>query len=47
LPLARDEYLNDFEKDASAQEFNHRLDDTQHTTAILELDGSRDRESES
>jgi len=47
LPFARDEYLNDFEKDASAQEFNRLLDDTQHTTAILELDGSRDRESES
>jgi hypothetical protein len=47
LPFARDEYLNDFETDASAQEFNRLLDDTEHTTAILELDGSRDRASES
>lgn len=47
LPFARDEYLNDFEADASAQEFNRLLDDTEHTTAILELDGSRDRASES
>src|SRR5580692_1383102 len=47
LPFARDEYLNDFETDASAQEFNRLLDDSEHTTAILELDGSRDRASES
>jgi hypothetical protein len=47
LPFARDEYASDFEKDASVQEFNRLLDDTQTTTAILELDGSRDRESES
>jgi hypothetical protein len=47
LPFARDEYLNDFEEDASAQEFNRLLDDVEHTTAILELDGSRDRASES
>jgi hypothetical protein len=47
LPFARDQYLNDFAKDASAQEFNHLLNDTKHTTAILELDGSRDREAES
>jgi hypothetical protein len=47
LPFARDEYLNDFEQDASAQEFNRLLDNTQITTAILELDGSRDRETES
>jgi hypothetical protein len=47
LPFARDEYANDFEKDASVQEFNRLLDDTEHTTAILELEGSRDRETES
>ncbi len=47
LPFARDEYLNDFEEDASAQEFNRLLDNTQFTTAILELDGSRHRETES
>jgi hypothetical protein len=46
LPFARDEYANDFEKDASVQEFNWLLDHAQ-TTAILELDGSRDRETES
>jgi hypothetical protein len=46
LPFARDEYLNDFE-DASAQEFNRLLDNSPVTTAILELDGSRDREKES
>jgi hypothetical protein len=46
LPFARDEYANDFEEDASVQEFNWLLDHAQ-TTAILELDGSRDRESES
>jgi hypothetical protein len=47
LPFARDEYANDFERDASVQEFNRLLDDTEHTTAILELDGSRDRAAES
>jgi hypothetical protein len=47
LPFARDQYLNDFEKDASAQEFNRLLNNTETTTAILELDGSRDREAES
>jgi hypothetical protein len=47
LPFARDQYLNDFEKDASAQEFNRLLNNTETTTAILELDGSRDRAAES
>jgi hypothetical protein len=47
LPFARAEYLNDFKEDASAQEFNRLLDNTEVTTAILELDGSRDREKES
>jgi hypothetical protein len=46
LPFARDEYANDFEEDASVQEFNWLLDHEQ-TTAILELDGSRERETES
>lgn len=46
LPFARDEYLHDFKSDASGQEFNRLLDDTQHTTAILELDGSRNHASE-
>src|SRR5271154_6632037 len=41
LPFARDEYLNDFEEDAAAQEFNRLLDNTEVTTATLELDGSR------
>jgi len=41
LPFARDEYLNDFAADAAAQEFNRLLDNTQVTTATLELDGSR------
>jgi hypothetical protein len=47
LPFARDEYASDFEEDTSAREFNRLLDNAQVTTAILELDGSRDRESES
>jgi hypothetical protein len=47
LPFARDEYANDFEEDASVQEFNRFLDHELATTAILELDGSRDHEAES
>jgi hypothetical protein len=47
LPFARDEYLNDFAKDASAQEFNRLLNNTETATAVLELDGSREREAES
>jgi hypothetical protein len=47
LPFARDEYRNDFKEEPSAQEFNRLLDNTQVTTAILELDGSRDRQKES
>jgi hypothetical protein len=47
LPFARDDYLNDFEENASAQEFNRLLDNTQVTTAILELDGTRDHAAES
>jgi hypothetical protein len=47
LPFARDEYLNDFKEDASAQQFNRLLDNSQVTTAILQLDGSRDRQKES
>src|SRR5271156_5231248 len=46
LPFARDEYLNDFEEDAAAQEFNRLLDNTEVTTAALELDGSRARAAE-
>src|SRR5271169_5918682 len=41
LHFARDEYLNDFETDAAAREFNRLLDNTEVTTATLELDGSR------
>ncbi len=47
LPFARNQYLNDFEENPSAQEFNRLLDNTQVTTAILELDGTRDHAAES
>jgi hypothetical protein len=47
LPFARDQYANDFAANASCLEYNRLLNDTEHTTAILELDGSRDRASES
>jgi hypothetical protein len=46
LPFVRDQYLKEFANDASAQEFTKLLDNTQVTTAILELDGSRDRAAE-
>ena len=47
LPFVRDQYANDFEQDASVQEFNRLLDHTLATTAVLELDGSRDHAAES
>jgi hypothetical protein len=47
LPFARDQYANDFAANASCLEFNRLLDNTEATTAILEMDGSRDRDSES
>jgi hypothetical protein len=47
LPFARDQYANDFAADASCLEYNRLLDNTETTTAILELDGSRDRAAES
>src|SRR5580698_9583610 len=46
LPFGRDQYAKDFETNASSQEFDRLLKDTQHTTAILELDGSRDHKTE-
>jgi hypothetical protein len=46
LPFGRDQYAKDFETNASSQEFDRLLKDTQHTTAILELDGSRTRKTE-
>src|SRR6202167_1843566 len=46
LPFARDQYANDFAADASCLEYNRLLDNTETTTAILELDGSRDRAAE-
>ena len=46
LPFARDQYANDFAADASCLEFNRLLDNSETTTAILELDGSRDRATE-
>jgi hypothetical protein len=46
LPFARDEYANDFESNAAVHEYNRLLDDTEITTAVLELDGSRDRATE-
>src|SRR5580704_5303240 len=47
LPFARDQYANDFAANASCLEYNRLLDNTETTTAILELDGSRDRAAES
>jgi len=47
LPFARDEHRKGFKSDGSGQEFDRLLGDTRHTTAILELDGSRDRATES
>jgi hypothetical protein len=47
LPFVRDQYANDFEKNASVHEYRQLLEHTEATTAILELDGSRDRETES
>lgn len=46
LPFERDEYSKDFQSEDSIREFNALL---QHklTTAVLELDGTRDREAES
>src|ERR1700693_1679053 len=46
LPFDRSEYAKDFESESSVVEFNKLLTHT-HTTAVLELDGSRDREAES
>jgi hypothetical protein len=46
LPFDRSEYAKDFESESSIVEFNKLLTHT-HTTAVLELDGSRDREAES
>jgi hypothetical protein len=46
LPFDRIEYAQDFASEGSVLEFNNLLNH-EHTTAVLELDGTREREADS